>query len=40
MQRTTEAVSVGHPDKTADFISSFILDRMIEQDPNMHPALI
>ena len=33
MQRTAEAVSLGHPDKTADYISSFILDRIIEQDP-------
>lgn len=33
MQKTAEAVSLGHPDKTADYISSFILDRMIEQDP-------
>lgn len=39
MQRTAEAVSVGHPDKTADFISSFILDRMIEQDPNVRYAV-
>lgn len=32
MQKTAEAVSLGHPDKTADYISSFILDRIIEQD--------
>ena len=32
MQRTAEAVSLGHPDKTADYISSYILDRIIEQD--------
>ncbi|MBO4672634.1 MAG: methionine adenosyltransferase domain-containing protein [Alphaproteobacteria bacterium] len=32
MQKTAEAVSIGHPDKTADYISSFILDRVIEQD--------
>ena len=32
MQRTAEAVSIGHPDKTADYISSYILDRVIEQD--------
>lgn len=25
-------MSLGHPDKTADYISSYILDRMIEQD--------
>ena len=33
MQRTAEAVSLGHPDKIADYISSYILDRLIEQDP-------
>ena len=32
MQKTAEAVSLGHPDKIADYISSYILDRMIEQD--------
>ena len=33
MRKTAEAVSIGHPDKTADYISSYILDRFIEQDP-------
>ena len=32
MIRTAEYVSLGHPDKTADYITSYILDRMIEQD--------
>ncbi len=32
MQKTAEAVSLGHPDKTCDYISSYILDRMVEQD--------
>ena len=32
MQKTAEAVSLGHPDKISDYISSYILDRMIEQD--------
>lgn len=32
MKKTAEAVSLGHPDKTADYISSYILDRMIAQD--------
>ena len=32
MQKTAEAVSLGHPDKTADFISSYILDKIIAQD--------
>jgi S-adenosylmethionine synthetase len=39
MQRTAEAVSLGHPDKTADYISSYILDRLIEQDPNVRYAV-
>ena len=39
MQRTAEAVSLGHPDKTADYISSYILDRMIEKDPNIKYAV-
>ena len=39
MQRTAEAVSLGHPDKTADYISSFILDRLIEQDPTIKYAV-
>ena len=32
MIKTAEAVSLGHPDKTADYISSYILDRLIDQD--------
>lgn len=32
MKKTAEAVSLGHPDKMADYISSYILDRMIEQN--------
>lgn len=39
MQRTAEAVSLGHPDKTADYISSFILDRLIEQDSDIKYAV-
>ena len=39
MQRTAEAVSIGHPDKTADYISSYILDRIIEQEPNARYAV-
>ena len=39
MQRTAEAVSIGHPDKTADYISSYILDRMIEQDAHVKYAV-
>ena len=39
MLRTAEAVSLGHPDKTADYISCFILDRIIEQDINARYAV-
>lgn len=33
MMKTSEWVSLGHPDKVADYISSFLLDRYIERDP-------
>lgn len=39
MKKTAEYVSLGHPDKTADYISSYILDRMIEQDPDVRYAV-
>ena len=39
MQKTAEYVSLGHPDKTADYISSYILDRLIEQDKNVRYAV-
>jgi len=39
MLKTAEAVSIGHPDKTADYISSYILDRLIEQDPAVRYAV-
>lgn len=39
MLKTAEFVSLGHPDKTADYISSYILDRMIEQDENVRYAV-
>ena len=39
MQRTAEAVSLGHPDKVADYISSYILDQLIEQDPQVKYAV-
>ena len=39
MLKTAEAVSIGHPDKIADYISSYILDRFIEQDPNIRYAV-
>ena len=39
MHKTAEAVSLGHPDKTSDYISSYTLDRMIEQDPTVKYAV-
>lgn len=35
----SEYVSLGHPDKVADYISEYILDRLLEQDPNTRYAL-
>lgn len=32
MIKTAEYVSLGHPDKIADYITSYILDRLVEQD--------
>lgn len=37
--KISEYVSLGHPDKIADYISEYILDRLIEQDPNTRYAL-
>lgn len=39
MKRTAEYVSLGHPDKMADYISSYILDRMLAQDPEVKYAV-
>ena len=39
MKKTAEAVSLGHPDKTADYISSYILDKLIEQDKHVKYAV-
>lgn len=33
MIKFSEYVSLGHPDKVADYISQYLLDRYIEQDP-------
>ena len=33
MTRSSEWVSLGHPDKIADYIACFILDRYLEEDP-------
>ena len=37
--RTSEWVSPGHPDKVADGISEYILDKLLEFDPNVRYAL-
>lgn len=37
--KISEWVSTGHPDKMADHISEYLLDRFIEQDPNTRFAL-
>lgn len=35
----SEYVSLGHPDKVADYISSFLLDKYIKKDPNTRYAV-
>lgn len=39
MKRFSEYVSLGHPDKIADYISQYILDRYIEKDPSTRYAV-
>jgi len=39
MLKTSEWVSLGHPDKMADYISCYLLDRYIERDPNTRYAV-
>ena len=39
MFKTAEFVSLGHPDKTADFISEYILDNLIKQDKTVKYAV-
>ena len=39
MLRTSEWVSLGHPDKIADYISSYLLDRHLERDPRTRFAV-
>jgi S-adenosylmethionine synthetase len=39
MHKTSEWVSLGHPDKVADYISSYLLDRHLERDPNTRFAV-
>jgi len=38
-RRFSEYVSPGHPDKVADYISEYILDRYLEKDPNVRYAV-
>ena len=37
--QTSEYCTVGHPDRTCDFIASYILDRYLEVDPKSRVAL-
>ena len=39
MYQTSEWVSLGHPDKVADYISCYLLDRYLEKDPNTRFAV-
>jgi len=39
MLQTSEWVSLGHPDKVADYISSYLLDRHLEVDPDTRFAV-
>lgn len=39
MIRFSEYVSLGHPDKVADYISQYLLDRYIEHDPQTRYAV-
>lgn len=39
MTKTSEWVSLGHPDKIADYISSCLLDRYLEHDPDTRYAV-
>ena len=39
MIKTAEYVSLGHPDKTADYITSYILDRFMETDSSTRYAV-
>ena len=38
-RKFSEYVSPGHPDKCADYISEYILDRYLERDPNVRYAV-
>lgn len=36
---TSEYVTIGHPDRMADFISEYLLDRYLEIDPTTRFAV-
>ena len=39
MTQTSEYCALGHPDRTCDFIASYLLDRHLEKDPRSRVAL-
>ncbi|MBQ3099248.1 MAG: hypothetical protein IJC66_13925, partial [Kiritimatiellae bacterium] len=39
MIKTSEFCAVGHPDRTCDYIASYLLDRYLEKDPYARVAL-
>ena len=39
MIQTSEYCAVGHPDRTCDYVASYILDRHLERDPYARVAL-
>ena len=39
MIKTSEFCAVGHPDRTCDYIASYLLDRYLEKDPYVRVAL-
>lgn len=39
MRTTSEYCTLGHPDRTCDFISSYLLDRYLEHDPKTRYAV-
>lgn len=39
MIRTSEYCALGHPDRTCDFITSYLLDRYMERDPGVRYAV-
>lgn len=39
MRNISEYVSLGHPDKIADYISQYLLDKFVAEDPNVRYAV-